>query len=503
MIEHPTSWPVRWSCDTVCGVSSKQGRPRRPPGLPTGRIRTGWRLLTNPDLLDQLGVFDQQQTDLIYWRNGWQRFFSSRSPAHVEHVFIGGHDRYRKAAHYRLIAAVTGEGLLTNEGEPWVRNRRLIQPIFAKRHLDDLAPHMTAATADFLDRWTWRPPGDAVDIAAAMSELTLDVVGRALFGSTLSDAAERLRPAVVVGLRTGVAAARLQLILALPRWMVDLGGWLLFHLPALPPPLGRIRKAMHTIDDVVHEIIDARLAEPGAGAGGGANAQHEDLLGLLLAARDPETGAALTRTEVRDEVVTIMLAGHETTANGLAWMWYLLAQHPAARERLQAEVDDVIGDRTPTAADAERLVWTSACFQEAMRLYPPAWVLEREAASDDELDGYRIPKGSTLIFPVWSIHRDPRWWPDPQRFDPTRFLGERAAQSHRGAYLPFGAGRRICVGATFAMLEATLIAAMISQRLDLDLVPDAPIIPEATVTLRPRHGLPMTVRPRAPVRTTA
>jgi cytochrome P450 len=244
---------------------------------------------------------------------------------------------------------------------------------------------------------------------------------------------------------------------------------------------------MHTIDEVVHEIIDARS--------GGAT-PSDDLLGLLLAARD-EDGRALTRKEVRDEVVTLLLAGHETTANGLAWLWYLLARNDDARARLYAEVEEVVGaGRTPTADDVERLVWTRACFEEAMRLYPPAWVLEREAVVDDELDSYRVPAGSTIIFPVYLIHRDPRWWPHPDVFDPTRFLGERAAQAHRGAYLPFGAGRRICVGAGFALIEATLIAAMVAQRFVLEVQPGAEVVPEATVTLRPRHGLPMTLRPR-------
>src|SRR5437763_16712441 len=242
-------------------------------------------------MLGHLSTFDEQHTDLLHWQVGFQRFFASRSPEHVEHVFIAGHDSYRKATHYRLIAAVTGEGLLTAEGGEWTRNRRLIQPMFAKRHLDALVPHMTAATAEFLDRWQQRPNGDTLDVAAAMSEVTLDVVGRALFGATLSDVAERLRPAVVVGLRTGVAAARLQLLLALPRWMVNLGGWLLFNVPFMPPPLSRIRSSMHTIDEVVRGVIDARVAGDQAGS-------EDDLLGLLLAARDDQ-GAALSPTEVR------------------------------------------------------------------------------------------------------------------------------------------------------------------------------------------------------------
>jgi len=479
-------------CMVLIHRPSTRPEGSKPPGLPHGKVRTAAQLLQNPDMLAHLVVFDTQRCDLVHWRVGFQRFFASRSPEHVEHVLIAGHDKYRKATHYRLIAAVTGEGLLTNEGEPWARNRRLIQPIFAKRHLDAVVPHMTAATADFLDRWERRAPEETIDVAAAMSEVTLDVVGRALFGATLSDVAERLRPAVVVGLRTGVAAARLQLLLALPRWMVNLGGWLLYHVPVVPPPLSRIQRAMHTIDDVVRGVIDARLVgvDPSRAA---REDDPSDLLDLLLVARD-ERGQALSRIQVRDEAVTLVLAGHETTANGLAWLWHLLALNPEARERLHAEVDDVLGGRTPTAADVERLVWTTACFEEAMRLYPPAWVLEREAVADDELDGHRIPKGSTVIFPVYLIHRDPRWWPQPETFDPTRFLGERAAQSHRGAYLPFGAGRRACVGANFALMEATLIAAMVSQRLVLDPDPTARVVPEATVTLRPRYGLPMAVR---------
>jgi cytochrome P450 len=461
-------------------------RQAKPPGLPLGRVRTGWQLLVKPDLLSGETLFGDAAGDLVHWRVGRQHFFASRSPDHVEHVFVAGHDRYQKAVHYRLIAAVTGEGLLTNEGESWAHQRRLIQPIFSKRHLHDLAPLMVAATEDFVARLEARDRSRPVDVAEAMSDVTLDVVGRALFGASLSDAAQRLRPAVVTSLHTAVVAARLQLLVTAPRRLVDFLARLLFRAPALPPPLGRVRNAMRTIDAVVSEVIDARTAQPTEGSG--------DLLDLLLTARD-ETGEAMDRSQVRDEVVTLMLAGHETTANGLAWMWYLLALHPEARDRLYAEVDEVLGDRVPSADDAERLPWTRACFEEAMRIYPPAWVLEREAVDGDELDGYRVPKGSTVIFMVHVLHRDPRWWSDPEAFDPRRFLPD-APPPPRGAYLPFGAGRRMCVGASFALLEATLIAAMVAQRFTLDLAPDADVVPEPTVTLRPRNGLPMLVRPR-------
>ena len=446
------------------------------------------RGLLGGDVLGRLDVFDAQESDIIGWRVGMQQFFLSRSPAHLEHVFIGAQDRYRKSVHYRLIAAVTGEGLLTAEGEPWARSRRLVQPVFAKRHLHALTPHMVSATEDYLTGWGSLPDGTTLDVAAAMSELTLDVVGRTLFGATLSDAAERLRPAVVVGLRTGVAAARLQMLLSLPRPLVDLGGRLLLRSPPRPRSLRRIRDAMQTIDSVVNDIIDTRLTNPVPAD------SRTDLLGLLLDARD-EGGTTMDRRQVRDEAVTMMLAGHETTANGLAWLWHLLATHPDARDRMVAEVDAVLGGHPPTGADIERLTWTAACFHEAMRLYPPAWVLEREAVTDDNLGEYAVPRGSTVIFPVWSIHRDPRWWDNPDSFNPERFLPDRPPPT-RGTYLPFGAGRRVCVGAAFAQMEAVVLAAMITQRYTLRSAPDAEIIPEPTVTLRPRHGLPMRLTAR-------
>jgi cytochrome P450 len=447
------------------------------------RVRAGVRAIASQDLPSAELAFPDGG-DLAHERAFGHDYFLSRSPDHVEHVFVAGHDRYRKSVHYRLLAAVTGQGLLTNEGEPWAQQRRLMQPVFTKRHLDQLVPLMTAATEEFLDGWPPSSPG-SVDVAAAMTELTLDVVGRALFGASLGDEVDRLRPAVAVGLNAALAAARLQLMFPVPRWFVDGVARAVARAPLLPPPLSRIHRVMRTIDSVVTEVIDRRIS---------AGRDEDDLLGLLLAARDDE-GRPMPRGQVRDEVVTLMLAGHETTANGLSWLWYLLARHPEARQRLHEEVDLVLAGRTPTAEDLDRLSWTTACFQEALRLFPPAWVLEREACADDELDGVPVRAGATIIFPVHLLHRDERWWPRPDRFDPERFL-PGAAPPPRGAYLPFGAGRRMCIGANFALVEGTLIAAMIAQRHELDIGRDFAPVPSATVTLRPRGGLPMTPRRR-------
>jgi cytochrome P450 len=430
----------------------------------------------------------EREADITAWSMLGRRNVALVHPDHIEHVLVAGHDRYRKAIHYRLLAAVTGDGLLTNEGESWAHQRRLIQPLFGHRQLDHLGAHMVAAASDHLEGWHRYEDGDEIDVSGAMTELTLDVVGRALFGTTLVDAAERLRPAVGMGMDTAVGAARLQSLFALPRWAVDAIGRLVFRSPLLPPSVRRIQQAMRTIDDVVREIVEARRSDP--------QLDPSDMVGLLLAARDVD-GAAMSETQVRDELVTFMLAGHETTANGLAWLWYLLAQNPDARDRLTAEVDAVLGEREPTAADASALLWTTACVHEALRLYPPAWILEREATVDDQVDGFRIRRGTTVYLPIYAVHRDERWWPDPLRYDPERFVGEPDRARPRCAYLPFGAGRRVCIGSQFALLEATLVTATVAQRFQLDLVDVASVEPEAAVTLRPKGGLPMRLRRRS------
>jgi cytochrome P450 len=422
--------------------------------------------------------------DVTRWSAMGRTFVVSRSPEHVEQVFVAGYDRFQKATHYRLLAAVTGEGLLTSEGEAWERQRRLIQPVLGRRQIDRLIPPMVDATREYLDRF--RPPvaPQTLLLGEEMTEVTLDVVGRALFGSGLAIHLDRLRPAVSRGMSIALTSARLQMIVGVGRPVIDLAGRFFRRVP-LPWPLHRIRPVMRTFDEVVTQMIEQRERE---GLG-----RHDDLLDLLLTVTD-EDGRPMDRTLVRDELVTMMLAGHETTANALSWLWFCLSQHPEAYERHLDEVRTVLGDREPTPDDVERLVWTRACLEEAMRLYPPAWVLEREARDDVDLDGVLVPAKATVIFLVHLIHRDARWWEAPDEFRPERFL-PGAPHPRRGTYLPFGAGRRVCVAATFALVEGTLIAAMISQRHRFERPVVGPPGESATVTLRPADRLPMIVRP--------
>lgn len=433
-----------------------------------------------------MSALHEEYGDVAGVRYGRKSWIVIRAPEHIEHVLVANNDNYRKSYDYRLLAVVTGRGLLTNEGGDWASQRRLIQPMFAGRHLSRFAGDMTAAAERALTRWERLPDGARLDVAEEMSALTLDVVGSALFGADLGGTAARVAPAVTTGLRTAITFARVPFLWLVPQWLINLGAAILFRAPI--PRLRRIHRSVTTLDEVARSIIASRLDRP--------DEQHDDLLGLLLAARDPDTGEGMSRRQVRDELMTFLLAGHETTANGLAWMWYLLSLNVEARERVIAEVDEVLGGRAPVAEDSARLVWTAAAFSEAMRLYPPAWVLERDAIGRDEVGGFEIPRRATVIISPYVVHRNPAIWPDPERFDPARFLPGAGAGRPRSAYLPFGAGRRMCVGAGFAMMEGTLLAAMIAQRFTFELAPGARVVPEPTATLRPRDGLPMTLHRR-------
>lgn len=422
---------------------------------------------------------------------GHNAFFLRGAPQ-VRHVLITNQDNYRKSNQYELLHRILGLGLVTSEGEPWQRRRALIQPMFAKRHLGPFAEHMANASVAALDRWdrTWTE-GQTVELAETMSAMTLDVVGRALVGTDFTARAGQFGEALGTVLQSAGEAGRSPL--------TQIGGGVrqigvTRALKAQPRRWKRINDATDVLDDVVLGLIDAR-----SGAAGARDlAAREDLLGLLMAARDPETGAALDRTQLRDELMTFVTAGHETTANGLVWMWYLLSQNPAAREQMLAEVDEVLEGRVPTAADAERLPWTTACFQEAMRLFPPVWHVQRASIGEDVVGGFHVPAGSLMVISTWTTHRDPAVWPNPAGFDPRRFLGETAKERPRHAYLPFAGGRRVCIGQGFAMMEATILTAMIAQRFVFDLVPGAPVEAEPTVTLRPAHGMPMTIHRRVP-----
>ena len=423
--------------------------------------------------------------DIVRSRVGRRTVIVLRHPDYVDHVLHEGADSYNKSIEYELLRAVLGLNLFTDEDESWRRHRMMLNPVMAKRHVHDMCELMLDPIDSFMDELDDGSPRREIEMTAAMTGLTLDVVGAALFGHRFGELAHNIKDVVTQGLRGAEVATRLLMVVAPPVWAIRASAAALHRAPYVPPPLDRMQWVMRTIDEAVWKLVNDRRANP---------SESGDLLNLLLQARDEEGALSLRR--VRDEVTTFMLAGHETTANALAWMWYLLALNPEARDRMLEEIDTVLGDRRPTVDDVAQLPWTTACFQESMRYMPPAWVIPRTAVRDDVIDGHRIPKGATVIIPIHAIHHDERFWPDPETFDPTRFLPENVKGRHRSAYLPFGGGRRICIGTSFALMEATLITAMMSQRFVYDLVPGHPVEPEATLTLRPKSGMRMTARRR-------
>lgn len=387
-------------------------------------------------------------------------------PDHVRHVMQENNRNYVKGDIIAKMKPLIGEGLFTSEGDFWRRQRKLAQPAFHRQRIQNFAAIMVDATERTVDRWSdLARSGVEVDVMAEMSALTLAIVGRALFGVDLSDRASD------VGRSLLIAFEELTRRVTNP-----------FSLPlALPTPGHiRLRRATRALDEVVVGIIEKRRA---------TSELHHDLLAMLMEMRDADTGEAMSNRQLRDEVMTFVLAGHETTAVTLAWAMHLLAQNREVEERLRREVRDALGERRPSIADLPQLGLARRVIDETMRLYPPVSAIQRQAIGADEIDGYEIAPGSFIVLLPYSTHRDPVLWSEPERFDPDRFLPEASAARHRYAYYPFGAGPRICIGNEFALMEAQLVLAMIVQRYRFSPAPNRPVESELRITLRPKHGI--------------
>ena len=438
------------------------------------------RRLPLPQLLKTLrenaiGTYTQDafERDIIIYRLGFKPMILANHPDLIRHVMLDNAANYeRDPVGKRLLEPGLGKGLLTSEGADWKRQRRMMAPIFQPRRLAGFATIMTDYAERLAGRLAGLPPGCHVDMAEQMMLLTLDIIARTMFGSD-----ERTDVSVV-----GAAMDRYQAtvrpnipdLIGLPRWVPR-------------PAAAEGRRAVAEMDAIINSLIQRRRerAEPG-----------DDLLGLLLAARDDETGAALDDREVRDQMATFFLAGHETTATALAWTWYLLSHAPDVERKLHVEIDHVLGGRAATYADYEKLTYTRMVLEESMRLYPPAHTTARQAIAGDRFDTIAIPAGTMVIISPYIMHRHRLYWQNPDVFDPENFAPEKAAQRRRYTYLPFGAGPRICIGQGFAMIEAVLILATLAQKLRVRLLPGAEVAPVAKITLRPSPGLPMTIQPR-------
>jgi len=383
-----------------------------------------------------------------------------------------GRLKYVKSDEYEPIRATAGINLLTDEGDSWATHRGLLNPTFSRRHLNGIVDLMIDPITGVADALR---AGSRFDIHETMVEATLRVVANSLFSQDFGPLIQSMNDLATRGLRHAERLERFGLWGLMPRAVYDTLNWLVFSGVRLPPPLRDIQDITLKLDRAVNAVIDHRLAHPNDSA---------DLLNVLLRA----DGGRWPRQRIRDEALTFMLAGHETTANAMSWFWYLMALHTDARDRMLAEVDDVLGTRRPTADDLARLPWTTACLQEAQRYFSAVWIIARRAIDDDVIGTHIIRRGTTVVIPIHHIHHDPRWWPDPEAFDPNRFCRPERDRP-RSAYLPFGGGRRICIGQSFALMEMVLMAAIMSQRFTFDLAPGYPVELEATLTLRPKHGV--------------
>lgn len=417
-------------------------------------------------------VYDE---GVVVLRGPFGAYVMVSDPAGVKRVMIDNVANYPKTEmERRFFTALFGAGLLGTDGETWRRHRKIMAPAFDPRSVASYGPAISRACEQFQAGWDAVPDGGEVDVAADMSTLTLRIIAGAMFSTDTEDV--------------------IDLVAATMKDGFDIGQFSILDILPVVGPMRmrryerRMAEQFRPLDAAIDRMIDAREKDPGAA----------DLLNRLVTAYDENGDKALTAREVRDQVITIFIAGHETTAQAMNWTWYVLSQHPAAEARLHAELDAVLAGRTPQQEDLPRLDYTRRVIEESMRLYPTAPGLStRSCLADDEVCGVKIKKGSQVGVAPWVLHHHRRLWDEPERFDPDRFLPERSAGRPRFAYMPFGAGPRVCIGQVLAMNEATLILASLAQRYRLRLAADQQVALQANVTLRPRYGLRMTLEKRA------
>jgi cytochrome P450 len=426
-----------------------------------------------PELRDILGFYSRCKRDygdvVKLSMAGWTSYLIS-DPALIETVLVTNHRNFVKHRFFwRHVTTLFGQGLLTSEGAHWVQQRKLIQPAFHRDKINSYGAVMVERTEKMLDSWR---DGQTRDLHADMMRVTMEIVVRTLFGSDVAD-----DDAVAVGDAFNIVieqiAIRFRRPFKIPNW--------------IPIPSNvKFNRAIRELDRLMYSFIRAKRASSERG---------NDLLSMLIDAKD-ESGQAMSDQQLRDEIITLFLAGHETTAIAMSWTWYLLSQHPEAEEKLHEELERVLDGRLPTADDVPKLEYTNRVVLESMRLFPPAYGFGREAVEDCEVGGYRIPAGSTVHMFPWVVHRDTRWYSDPERFDPDRWKNDFARTLPTFAYMPFGGGPRRCIGNSFAMMEAVLLVASIGRRFRLTLEPGHPVEPFASITLRPKYGMKMRVSER-------
>lgn len=390
---------------------------------------------------------------------GPYHYVNLSQPEYIEHVFLNP-DIYVKGRDNKTLRFLLGNGLVTSEGEFWLKQRRLIQPLFHKQRLQTFVQKIEASTNAMLNKWQ-AYDGKVVDVHTEMTGVTLDVVSQTLMSTEVKGDFKKISDALLV-IMEGMMR-----IIKLPFW--------------IPTPTNvRMQLNRKVLDNTIFKIIEERRANKEG---------YDDLLTMLMEVEDADTAERMTNKQLRDELITIFLAGHETTANALSFAFYLLAQHPEMKQRIANEVKEVIGNGEMTYENVGQLKFTMMVIKEAMRLYPPVWGITRDAAKEDIIGGYRIKKGDSIVVSPWAVHRLEKYWENPLKFDPERFSPERMKNVHRYAWFPFGGGQRFCIGNNFALMEMQIILALACSKFDFTLAEGFTVQLEPLVTLRPKNGM--------------
>lgn len=439
-----------------------------PPG-PKGHFLLGALPEIRRDELDFLTHCVRKYGDVCYVRVVNIPAYIISNPGDIETVLVAKNTNFIKSVYLRESRALFGQGLLTSEGGFWLRQRRLLQPAFHHSRIAGYAKTMMDYTQRMLATWK---DGEVRDIHEDMSNLTMEIVSQVLFGDGLSTETREAGDALRIFFDQFDDRFGLYVI---PEWLPTPGNL-------------RYRSAIRRLDQIIGRVIHERRAK---------SYDNGDILSSLLRVQD-EDGSQMTESQVRDEVMTLFFTGHETTALALSWTWYLLAQHPEVTAKLSEELDTVLAGRTPSADDFPKLTYTEWIVKESLRLYPPAYGIVREALNDIEIGGYMIAKGSTVAIFPWSVHRDLRYYEDPEAFRPERWNHDFQKSLPRCAYIPFGAGPRICIGNAFALTEVTLLLAAIASKFEVALAPGHKVALSPSLTLRPRKGIKVTLKQRRP-----
>ncbi len=443
---------------------------KHPPG-PYGHPLLGNLSDLRTRVLDFFCELRDKYGDISTIRFSIRKVSYIQNPEYIHHILQENNRNYTKSLRYEQLKYLLGNGLLTSEGEFWLRQRRMIQPAFHKQKLELLAGEMVSCTNEMIGNWEKNFQNSTFNFASEMMALTLQIVGKTLLNADVKSDAKNVGDALSFLLKAVNVRTRTPVLL--PLWI------------PIPTHL-KIKRSVNTINAVLDKIFEERRNNL---------SDRYDLLSMLMEARYEDTGEPMGNNQLRDEVMTLFVAGHETTANALSWTMYLLTRHPAIMKKCVDEINTSIKKRLPTFSDLRQLPYLTMVIEESMRLYPPAWIIGRKTIQPDKMGNYKMPAGHNVLISPYALHRDKRFWPQPEKFIPERFLPEEIKKRPRNAYLPFGAGPRMCIGNNFAIMEMQLVIALLLQKFRFTPVNDQPVIPEPLITLRPLGGIWLKLEP--------